>query len=75
MTELEQQLSTAFQQLSTQYAGDMQRLAKQNEDTQTQMKFLAEQLQKMTSRLDEQSKQNAILAQSLQRLTDTLSEV
>lgn len=68
MTELEQQLSKAFQQLSTQYALDMKRLADQNLHTQQQLQDLAQQL-------NEQTKRTEVLMQSLERLNSALDEV
>lgn len=68
MTELEQQLSKAFQQLSTQYALDMKRLADQNLHTQQQLQDLAQQLNAQTKRTE-------VLMQSLERLNSALDEV
>ena len=47
MTELEQQLLTAFEQLSAQYSGDMKRLEAQNSHLQKQLEVLSEQVQKL----------------------------
>jgi chromosome segregation ATPase len=68
MTELEQQLSSALTRLSTQYAGDMERLAKQNLHLQEQVQALAGQMSSLATRLDDQTKGVATLTAAYNKL-------
>jgi len=68
MTELEQQLSSALSQLSTQYAEDMKRLASQNLQLQGQVEALALQVSSLVTRLDGQTQQVATLTSAYKQL-------